>query len=640
MRKTWMLLIAGVLVHSLCIVAEESALYQETADLVFELPNILVQPRAQSVTAGENVIIAVSAAGYPTPSYQWRRNGEHLTDETRPTLYLADVSTNAAGIYDVVARNKAGTVVSTVAELLVGKEDNSKTHVVKPGDNLYEISKKLLPGDTMLFREGIYYLEECGKIFPIAQSPDKPITFAACPGEKPIIDGTMVLKGEWQKHKAAIYSLDLAAAGYEKPEGLRFRHSTKGYPVMCRYMEILWQDGHPGTGIPLVHQMGLTKGRAENLYEKQWIQSWFKNREHLLQVDRPGEFAYDPLEHKLYVWMHTGDDPNKHVIRAQYGRSRALMDLAGNQYYIVRGLNLRGCSGSAIYSKAKKLVIEDTEMSYMSGQLFRQHVADDEDNFVVIRNCNIHHGYYNAAQGMPGGLFLFEGNEVHHMGAPDTWPHEIIGAETGGLNLSHGHHHIIRSNYFHDIIHGARMMNGHGVMHETWGEKENEPHNARTHHGVYENNLFVNCGLGLAFPAQDTTHHHVIRNNVFLNCRRNAISLKGDNRSHLIAGNAFGKSGLAFIGMSESERSRFKKRGFPIYCPLGNVIQDNVFSGKELTTFWGKTREADNIFRANTRIQKKECSLEDLMQALKSRGADFSGVPDWAAGAGDTYASP
>ena len=87
--------------------------------------------------------------------------------------------------------------------------------------------------DTLLLHGGVYYISKSGQIRPNAsgESWEEPITIAAYPGEKPILDGTFMLEGKWEKYRDAIYSLDLQAAGYEKPKNVRFSHSTKGYPV-------------------------------------------------------------------------------------------------------------------------------------------------------------------------------------------------------------------------------------------------------------------------------------------------------------------------------------------------------------------------------------------------------------------------
>ncbi|MBC8872276.1 MAG: hypothetical protein H8E44_22830 [Planctomycetes bacterium] len=102
---------------------------------------------------------------------------------------------------------------------------------VKPGDNLRAASLKLRPGDRMLLRGGVYHVMG-NTIRPRTggESWEKPITIMAYPGEQPILDGTFVLEGKWEKWKGAIHSFDLQAAGYEKPGNVVFRQGRRDLP--------------------------------------------------------------------------------------------------------------------------------------------------------------------------------------------------------------------------------------------------------------------------------------------------------------------------------------------------------------------------------------------------------------------------
>lgn len=83
-------------------------------------PTISTQPVAsQSVAAGATVTLTVGASGYPTPSFQWQKDGVTILGATNSTLSLGPVVTNDSGTYVVVVSNTAGSVASNPAKLTV-----------------------------------------------------------------------------------------------------------------------------------------------------------------------------------------------------------------------------------------------------------------------------------------------------------------------------------------------------------------------------------------------------------------------------------------------------------------------------------------------------------------------------------------
>ena len=88
-------------------------------------PTITGQPFSQTVPSGTNVVLAVTATGYPLPTYTWRKNGATLSDTmtqtgTRtPTLRLSNCQPEDAGDYEVLVENSAGSITSTRAKLIV-----------------------------------------------------------------------------------------------------------------------------------------------------------------------------------------------------------------------------------------------------------------------------------------------------------------------------------------------------------------------------------------------------------------------------------------------------------------------------------------------------------------------------------------
>jgi len=82
-------------------------------------PIITTQPQNQTVQTGSNVTFSVVASGLPSPSYQWRFNGQNVTGQTAANLSLTNVQFANAGSYSVVVTNAYGSVTSSVAQLTV-----------------------------------------------------------------------------------------------------------------------------------------------------------------------------------------------------------------------------------------------------------------------------------------------------------------------------------------------------------------------------------------------------------------------------------------------------------------------------------------------------------------------------------------
>ena len=80
-------------------------------------PSISVPPSSTVAALGGSVTLSVSAAG--GPGFQWRKSGTAIPGATTASLTLNNLSASAAGSYDVVATNAAGSVTSAAATLLI-----------------------------------------------------------------------------------------------------------------------------------------------------------------------------------------------------------------------------------------------------------------------------------------------------------------------------------------------------------------------------------------------------------------------------------------------------------------------------------------------------------------------------------------
>jgi len=82
-------------------------------------PVITTQPRDLTVDVGRSVRLSVVASGFPTPTFQWRRNGVAIAGATAANFAIANVTTADAGEYSVVATNLLGSVTSRNATLTI-----------------------------------------------------------------------------------------------------------------------------------------------------------------------------------------------------------------------------------------------------------------------------------------------------------------------------------------------------------------------------------------------------------------------------------------------------------------------------------------------------------------------------------------
>lgn len=98
------------------------AIYSATTTFALKVafsgpPVFLQQPANVQVANNSTVVFNASAQG--ATSYQWRKNGAVLPNETEPTLVLFGATNSEVGAYSVVAGNAAGSVPSLPANLTI-----------------------------------------------------------------------------------------------------------------------------------------------------------------------------------------------------------------------------------------------------------------------------------------------------------------------------------------------------------------------------------------------------------------------------------------------------------------------------------------------------------------------------------------
>ena len=80
-------------------------------------PSITTQPVSLVKTAGQSVSFSVVAAGYPVPTYQWRKNDTPISGATSASYAIAALALGDTGTYDVVITNSQGSVTSNSVKL-------------------------------------------------------------------------------------------------------------------------------------------------------------------------------------------------------------------------------------------------------------------------------------------------------------------------------------------------------------------------------------------------------------------------------------------------------------------------------------------------------------------------------------------
>jgi len=82
-------------------------------------PSFTKQPNAQSVRVGHAVTFTTTASGAPSPTFQWQKNGANINGATNPSYTIASALLSNSGSYTVVATNRAGSISSSSAVLIV-----------------------------------------------------------------------------------------------------------------------------------------------------------------------------------------------------------------------------------------------------------------------------------------------------------------------------------------------------------------------------------------------------------------------------------------------------------------------------------------------------------------------------------------
>ncbi|MEW5922131.1 MAG: immunoglobulin domain-containing protein [Bacillota bacterium] len=135
-----------------------STLFSETVETasinvnpVPEAPSIITQPISQTVTAGQTATFTVAATGDEPLTYQWKKEGDNLTDggnisgASTATLTIISTQASDAGSYTCNVSNAAGSITSNAATLTVNPA------AVEPAIDAQPVSATKNIGETATF---------------------------------------------------------------------------------------------------------------------------------------------------------------------------------------------------------------------------------------------------------------------------------------------------------------------------------------------------------------------------------------------------------------------------------------------------------------------------------------------------------
>jgi hypothetical protein len=278
---------------------------------------------------------------------------------------------------------------------------------------------------TALFHEGTYYLPDTVVLtVEDSGSADRPVTYAAAPGERVTISGGVRLELEWKPYRNGIMQARV-------PEGLKtdqlfvngkLQHMAR-YPnfdadakyfngfaadAVSRERAAGWAD--PAGGF--IHALHRSRwgdfhyeitGKDEN-GDPTYVGGWQNNRRMGMhkefrfvenireELDAPGEWYLDAKERTLYLMPPEGADLDNALIEAV--RLRHLIELRGSEDAPVRYVTLRGfrfTHAARTFMDNREPLLRSDWTTYRGGAIVFNGAED-----CAVRDCAIDHVGGNA----------------------------------------------------------------------------------------------------------------------------------------------------------------------------------------------------------------------------------------------------
>ena len=101
-------------------------------------PAFTHEPADSIVHPRVNASFFCSATGMPIPAYKWLFNGHEMRVKSTAVLIIPETTRQDVGIYQCVAENDAGKIVSRKAKLNIYGMLKSNTILIRPSSNTFQ----------------------------------------------------------------------------------------------------------------------------------------------------------------------------------------------------------------------------------------------------------------------------------------------------------------------------------------------------------------------------------------------------------------------------------------------------------------------------------------------------------------------
>lgn len=399
-----------------------------------------------------------------------------------------------------------------VAQTAAGASDRNPGTQQAPFRTIGAALRVAKPGDTILIGEGTYR-EEAVWEGEDWKNPDVRMTLAAAPGTRPVIKGSEIVPGPWERAEVKLTSPPGTASAI---------YSCPWEP----YSQMVFVDEAPLKQIGLQGSPARAEGHNGFQYQKQWDGKSVEDM-------RPGSFFCDKDAKRLYVWLADGSDPKTHVVEASVRDD----GIALRGTWTVRGLDVRHFQDAfwpheqAVAVTGDRVIVEDCHITHND---FLGLIVSGEDG--IIRNNEL---AYNGLEGMTSNVgyrMLVEDNEFHH----NAWRGDVVCLTYGNKWVMWRDSRFLR-NRWHDEPAAALWLdisNANILMAE---------------------NVFDNCACGIYF---EISRWGLIVNNVFRHCGQGVWVYGADV---LVAHNIFDGCGAGIT-----------ITGYPRTATYAQAISENV----------------------------------------------------------------
>jgi len=144
-------------------------LYRITLTGISPCPLFTLQPQSQSQCAGPAILLAASAAGSPTPTYQWRKDQVDIPGANGPNYVINPSVPSRSGTYDVVATNSCGSTVSDPAVVEINSAPDITGH---PQSQTIPLGSPVTFSVTLSNPSGmVYQWRKDSSAIPLANAP-------------------------------------------------------------------------------------------------------------------------------------------------------------------------------------------------------------------------------------------------------------------------------------------------------------------------------------------------------------------------------------------------------------------------------------------------------------------------------------